>query len=118
MNPIMSESDILSLIDKAVEFRKSLDDGDSTFITVRLDFGRVWEDFSDFANSPIYAGTIEDIPTMLFDLSLNQYYISNVKPFSRHTLRVNFKKGLHGRDTNFGVDTIDKLISVMKKRKG
>lgn len=117
MNPIMSEPEIIGLIDKAVEFRKSFGDGESTFITVRVKVvPNMWRDYSAIENMRYeYDGTPEDLTVLMFELSLRQCYISNVKPRTSNTLQVNFKRGLHGRDTNYGADTIDKLISVMRK---
>ena len=117
MNPLMSESEILALIDKAVEFRKSLGDEESTFITVRVKvFPNRWRDYSAIEGMRFeYDGTPEELTVLMFELSLSQCYISNVKPLTHNTLQVNFKWGLHGRDTNFGANTIDKLLSVMRK---
>ena len=117
MNPLMTESEIIGLIDKAVEFRKSLGDEDPTFITVRARVvPNMWRDYSAIENMRfVYDGTPEDLTVLMFELSLRQCYISNVKPLTCNTLQVNFKQGLHGRDTNYGAATIDKLISVMRK---
>ena len=117
MNPLMTESEIIGLIDKAVEFRKSLGDEESMFITVRVKVvPNRWRDYSAIENMRFeYDGTPEDLTVMMFELSLHQCYISNVKPLTYNTLQVNLKRCQHGRDTNFGADTIDKLLSVMTK---
>ena len=120
MNPLMSESEILALIDKALQERiahgSSQDPDFNSFIAIRLKVGKnTWRDYSDVPSKRWLPGdTKEQLTLTLFDLALHQYYISNVKPLT-HTLRVNFKRCQHGRDTNFGADTIDKLLSVMRK---
>ena len=121
MNPLMSESEVLALIDKALQERiahgSSQDPDSNSFIAIRLKVGKnTWRDYSDVPSKRWLPGaTKEQLTLTLFDLALHQYYISNVKPLTHNTLQVNFKRGLHGRDTNFGADTIDKLLSVMRK---
>jgi hypothetical protein len=120
MNPLMTESEIIGLIDSAVEWRKQLFSNDSNednlFITVRLKLGNRVRDFSDIKNMRWeYDGTKEDLITTMFDASLKPCYISNVRPITKNTLRVNLKRATHGRDTNYGANTIDKLVSAMKK---
>lgn len=117
MNPLMTEAQIINLIDKAVERRRSIDDGESTFITIRINlFPNRWRDFSAIETMRWEKdGTPEELPSLLFELQLHQCYISNVKMYSKNTLFVNLKRGMYGRDSNFGSDTIDKLLSVMRK---
>ena len=121
MNPLMSESEILALIDKASQERiaqaSKLDPDPHSFISIRLKVGKnARRDFSDIPSMRWYNdGTKEQLTPTMFDLALHQCYISNVKMLSENTLQVNFKRCQHGRDTNFGVDTIDKLLSVMRK---
>ena len=123
MNPLMSESEIIALIDKALQERiehgSKLDPDSHSFITIRLKVGRYSRrDFSDLPSMRWYNdGTMEQLTLTLFDLALHQCYISNVKILSENTLQVNLKRCQHGRDTNFGADTIDKLLSVMTKEK-
>lgn len=115
MNPLMSEARILELIDKAHNQQKSWSSGsynfDSVQFKVRFDkeFRTVW--FSD-ANS---LDSLDEIPVVMFELSIRQFYISNVKAIFPGILRVTFKHCEHGRDTNYGADTIDGLMSVVKK---
>lgn len=120
MNPLMTESEIIGLIDSAVEWRKQFipkdTNEDNLFITVRLKLGNLIRDFSDIKNMRwAHDGTQEDLVATMFDASLKPCYISNVRPITRNTLRVHLKWATHGRDANYGAATIDKLISVMRK---
>lgn len=118
MNPLMSEERIAQLIDQAVVYRKRLNDGESKFLSVLLKVGHKQREFSDLASWRMISkgmGTLEDLQVVLFDLSLRSFYISNIKPYGWNVLRVSLKMGQYGRDANFGVDTIDKLVSVLAK---
>ena len=119
MNPLMSEARILELIDKAHSQQKKYSSGRHDFnsiqfkIRVDKEFRHVY--FSDVIDYWRQSHRLDEIPSVMFDLSLHQFYISNVKALPSGILRVTFKRCKHGRDTNYGADTIDGLMSVVKK---
>ncbi len=117
MNPLMSEARILELIDEAHnhQMRWSSCDFNSIQFKIRDDkkFRNVY--FSDVIEYCRQSHRLDEIPSVMFDLSLHQFYISNVKALAYGILRVTFKHCEHGRDTNYGADTIDCLMSVAKR---
>ena len=117
MNPLMSEIRILELIDEAHNCQKRWSSGLRGFHTIqfkiRFDrvFKYVWFSDSDRWRQP---HRLEEIASVMFELSIRQFYISNVKANSPGVLRVTFKHCEHGRDTNYSSDTIDRLMSEFR----
>ena len=101
MNPLMTEDRIVELIDEVVANHNN----QLTGVCLRLNWAH-----------KIYSlnYSSDELAKDLFDLSLRKVYISNVC-FYRHFITVNLKIGLYGRDSNYGVRTIEKLLELAKR---
>lgn len=124
VNPLISESRIIELIDQAETrraFYYNLRRKPPPLDVVRIKIGRKakYFEFSGCAGVTFFShrGNFDDLVAFLFDLSLRNYYISNVVCTSYLAIQLNLKLCLHGRNTNYGAATLEKLLSVVGKSK-
>ena len=118
MNPLMSEARILELIDEAHDKQMGWTSGSCDFhlIQFKIRFDRVLKSlwFSNVDDYWLQSYRLDKIALVMFDLSIRQYYISDVKAIPTGILNVNFEHCELGQDTNYGPDTIERLMSKLR----
>lgn len=118
MNPLMKESQILKMISSASSPKENY--GQCLYwITFKYPIEKHMS-ISIPSEKESYASlgtTMDETRTkaveLMFDLAMH-HYISNVKRFGR-TMEVRFKECRGGREPNFGVRTIQKIVRIIER---